>query len=243
MTTLSDSDRAALREEVKREVKEEFRREDRTRRIRSFFVSLAVYALFVGLPLVMVAVMLTRAGMMQMPLLTGMLYHPVAPTRLVQPLVGESADIAWKEALATAKFDQETDQMTISMDENRLTTIVRQGLVNQASSLPFKAEDAQIALDSDRAELFFNTERAGEKVPVRLVFLPSVDRHGELVVDVSDVTIGGASVPAAMRSPMANLLNSFLRNEFMSQMPAGFILRRFEVKPEGMSIVFTAPTK
>jgi hypothetical protein len=241
MSTLSDSDRAALREEVKREVKKELHREGRTRLWWRIFW----YLLILGVPTAIVAVTLAKSGMMQIPLLTKSLYRPVSPTRLVSPLVGSDAEVIWREALASAKQDRTIvpAEVTMSMDESRLTTVIRQGLANQASALPFKADDAQIALDHNRAELFFNTERGGEKVPVRLTFLPSVDRSGKLTVEVTEVIVGGAGVPAMLRAPMANLLNKFLRNEFTSQMPAGFILRRFEVQPEGLTIVFTSPSK
>lgn len=247
LTTLSESDRAALREEVKREVKEELGREDRTRRARHALGCFTVYFIFLGLPLIFVAVMLTRSGLVRLPILTSSLYRPVAPTRVVAPLVGETAEVAWRESLAGVKYEQTTGLMTMTMDENRLTTIVRQGFANQASALPFKANDAQIALDRDRAELFFYTiglwPNDGERVPVRLTFVPNVDASGGLAVEVTEVVIGGASVPAVLRAPMASLFNSFLRNEFTSQMPAGFAFRSLQVQPEGLTIIFTAPSR
>jgi hypothetical protein len=237
LSALSENERAALHEEIRREVKDELHREERIRlRWRLFW-----YFMFTAVPLVIVAVMVARTGLMRIPLLSSSLYHPVTPTRLVAPLVGETAEVAWRESLASAKFDKITGVVTMEMDENRLTTAIREGLAAQADVLPFKTKDAQIALDRGRAELFFFTERGAETVPVRMAFLPSVDRFGNLKVEVSEVIVGGAAVPTAMRAPMATLLNNFLRNEFTSQMPAGFVLRNFDVEPESMIVSFTAP--
>lgn len=236
-TTLSDNDRAALHEEVKREVKDELRREGRKR----LCWKLAWYCLFLGASVLFVSITLAKTGLVRVPLLSSRLYHPVTPTRLVAPLVGETAEVAWRESLASAKYDNLTGVVTMGMDENRLTTVVREGLAAQADALPFKTKDAQVALDSGRAELFFYTERDGQTVPVRVAFVPSVDRNGNLVIDVPEVKVGGAEVPTAMRAPMAKLLNSFLRNEFTSQLPEGVILRGFEVQPENLVFSFTSP--
>lgn len=237
LSTLSENERAAIHEEVKREVKDELRREGRKRLWWKVFW----YFLFTAVPLAILAVMVARTGLMRIPLLSNSLYRPVAPTRLVAPLVGETAEVAWRESLASAKYDKLTGVVTMQMDENRLTTAIREGLAAQADALPFVAKDAQVVLDRNRAELFFYTERDTETVPVRMTFLPSIDRLGNLNVDVTEVVVGGAVVPSAMRAPMAKLLNSFLRNEFTSQMPAGFMLREFTIEPETMVVSFTSP--
>jgi len=239
--SLSDNERVALRDEVKREIKEELRQEERSRRWHGFLIRVAVYLTVLGVSCVIGLVLLARTGLMTVPLLSSRLYHPVMPTRVVTPLVGSNAEVVWREVLASMKYDSLTGDATVSFNEVRLTTIVREGMTAQAESLPFKAEEGQIVLEDGTAELFFYTERSGRKVPVRLAFIPGVDLRGNLSMVVTEAKLGGADMPAMARDSMAKLLNSFLRNEFTSQLPPGFIWRRISVERDNLKIVFTAP--
>lgn len=236
-------DKESLREELKEEIKDELRHEERVRRRVKTLGCLAVYVLVIGTPVILALVFIARSGLfMRVPLLSASLYKPVTPREVVLPLVGTDAETVLKEVAYAAKTDPKTGVVTLTIDEQQLTTSVRAGFEASAQSLPFPVNAAQVSIGAKDAELFFTTVSGGREVPVSLVFAPAV-ASGQVKVEVEKLTIGGATVPQALTGSAASLVNSLLLTELTANLPAGFTLDSLAIEGGKLVLKARVPTK
>jgi len=196
-----DSEKITLtRGELKEEVRKEIRRESR----RRFYVSCALYLVFLtimlGLPFLLLAGIAAKSGLFQVPVLSGWLYEPSAPTRIVVPLAGSGPDAILASMAAKASYDRASGIAEMSLTEQELTTLLSASVAEAAASgtLPIPLESMQAVLLADGTmELYAVTERKGNQAPVILTVTPNVV-NGGLDLRTENFLIGAFDVPDFM---------------------------------------------
>ncbi len=192
------ADREALKEEIKGEIRGDVQR----RKFLSCGGCLLAAAMIVGATVVFAAVSLAKTGLVDVPALSGWLYRPNAPVRIVRPLAGSTSDAVMREVAAGLHYDSATGFMTVAINEAQLTTLVAHAVLSAPQgSLPFTVKSAQIAVEPDALELFAVVPRKNREATVLLRLRPSV-AAGTIHIDVQELAIGQFIVPASFANAL-----------------------------------------
>jgi len=213
--TKTELENPETRQALKKEIMAEIKQDARRRRLLNCLGCLTLELLAVLIPLVFVAVLLARTGLVQVPLLTSWLYRPVAPSRTVLPLAGSNtADILIAE-ISKPKVNPNFGTFKISFNESELTTMAKDGLNAAGDSLPLKVDSVQVAVDADAVELFATSPQKGRAVTIRIRFVPNVD-GGKLKLTINELKIGSLDVPPGASGMLATLLDKSLASAMES---------------------------
>ncbi len=207
--TENDIEQQATRQELKKEIMAEMKHDARRKKVVHCLGCFALELLVIAIPVVFVAVMLAKTGLVNVPLLTSWLYRPNYPSRQVQPLVGSNAAEILIAQATRPKVNPNFGTMTVSFSEAQLTTIAQEGLTAAGSSLPLPMKSLQIAIDADSLELYGVSPQNGRDVTIMAKIVPSVD-GGELKIDVKELKIGALDVPASASQMLTPLLDRSL---------------------------------
>lgn len=185
------------REELKDEIRKEIRHDGR----RRFFVSLIMYLVFffimIALPFLLLAGVAAKTGLYQVPVLSGWLYEPPAPTRIVTPLVGAGPEVILNSMALKATYDPVRGIAELTLSEQELTTLIGASVedASESGTLPFPMSSIQVALLGDGVmEIYAITEREGNQAPVILSVVPEIV-NGGLELQTVDFYIGAFEVP------------------------------------------------
>lgn len=183
------------RESIKKEIKQEIRKEDRRRRLIGCGGLVLVVLLVVGLPSLYVAGMLAKTGFYDIPVLSRSLYKPSMPERDVVPLYGSKPDDIYRVLGTKVRYEAQTSQATFPVTESELTTIVQHSVASAPpNALPFPVKSVQVAIDPDKVEIYAISPQKNRDATVRIRFRPSV-KGGELRADVEEIAIGSLVLP------------------------------------------------
>lgn len=232
-------DAADEREALKEEIKQELRHEDRRRKTIGCLVSFLLMASIVTVPLFIVGSMLAKTGFVDVPLLSGWLYKPSEPVRVVRPLSGSNGKQVMQSVTSKAQFDPAVSTVTVSFSEEELTTLA-QGMLTDPSHLPFEAKTLQVAVMSDYVELFAVSVRPKRNATVRLRFLPVASKDGGVRLDIRELLIGRWLVPKSFSRYVTNIYAAEIEqtaNAFAKGIGA---LRTVELKDGKLTATFRA---
>src|SRR3989338_3783526 len=159
-SALTAADREALKDEIRGEIRAERGHQGRGGFFRvwpggsGFFCGcgssfLSLFFTLV-LPVLLLAGAAAKTGLFDVPFLTKRLYKPTAPTRVVAPLVGTTAEQILAGLSAKAKIDPATGKITLPITESELTTNLSAGLLEEGQAgLPFTINSIQKAIKPD----------------------------------------------------------------------------------------------
>ncbi len=183
------------REALKNEIKKEIRQENLRWRLGAFGGCSLVVLVALAIPTYFVAATLARTGFYKIPFFTQRYYKAAAPVRRVMPLVGSNAQTVITSAVSKAKFDPHTSLLTLTLTETELTTMVQEGVRKaKDGDLPFPVRDVQVAFDDETVEVFAVSPQAAGDTTVRARFVPSADR-GTISFRVQEVRVGDLVLP------------------------------------------------
>jgi len=199
------------RQVLKKEIIDEMQHDVRRRKVRNCLGCLFLVILAVTVPVAIVAVQLAKTGLVEVPLLTSRLYHPIQPSREVRPLFGAKASDILLAAASKAKPTLTLGLIKMSFTEAELTTLAKEGIAASGANLPIPLKSIQVAVDTDAVEIFAVTPQNGRDVTVRARFLPWVDA-GQMKITPKELIIGGLSVPPSLSGALSLVLNKSLGN-------------------------------
>jgi len=232
------------RGELKEEVRKEIRHESR----RRFFVSCALYLVFfafmLGLPFLLLAGIAAKTGLFQVPLLSGWLYEPSAPTRVVVPLVGSGPDAILASMAAKASFDPARGTAEMVLSEQELTTLLSASVTeaSESGTLPIPLASMQAVLLGDGTmELYAITEREGNQAPVILTVTPEAV-NGGLELQTEDFLIGAFDVPDFITNLVLDAFARSVTDSLESSLSGAGTLDDIAIE-EGNIRVYLAPRK
>ncbi len=205
----TELDNQQTRQELKKEIVAEMKHDVRRKKVVRWLGCLGLLLALVAVPVIFVAVMLAKTGLVEVPLLTSWLYRPNYPARQVLPLVGSSASEILLAQATRPKVNPNFGTFTISFTEAQLTTIAKEGLAAAGDSLPLPIKSLQIAVDDDVIELYGISPRDGRDVTITARIVPSVD-GGELKIAVKELKIGALDVPESASQLLTPLLDRSL---------------------------------
>ena len=130
---------------------------------------------------------LSRIGLIDIPVFSPFFYQPLQPTRLIEVAPGQSFD------LATGFKANPAGLIEGEITEEQLTLLLRQFLAGQPES--YFAPTIQAVITPQTVEIF-GLLLQPIKTNVTLDILPAV-AGGQLVLSISQVQIGGLSLPPA----------------------------------------------
>ncbi|MBU1028938.1 hypothetical protein KKE28_01900, partial [Patescibacteria group bacterium] len=184
------------REQLKQEIKEEIKHDGRRKRIITVLITLFVMLAILSTPFLIVAVMAAKTGFVQIPVLTGWLYQPSNPTRLVVPLVGSDTETILNSAIARVDYNPNFNSLNFYLTEKELTTLLSSVINSEDKNpLPFQLDSVQAVLEDDRIEVYALTDGDNDsKVPILVSFVPRAE-GGQLTIESVDVKIGAFKVP------------------------------------------------
>jgi hypothetical protein len=163
------------RQNIRKEIREELRGEDRRKGMVKFGGCLLTLLIFIGIPTAFVAVEAAKTGLVTVPLLTPMLFKEEGPSRVVMPLVGAKPEQVMQIAFARYSYDAATSLLTVPIREEEMTTVFRDAIDHAPpNTLPFPMKDVQLLVDDDDVEMFAHVSRAGHESSLRVRFHPVV---------------------------------------------------------------------
>lgn len=183
---------------LKKELLDELHHEERNRKLVSCIGCLTIKLIIVAIPLLLLAAMVAKTGLYDIPLMTQWLYAETEPTREVAPIVGYTSEQLVERAMARAEYEPSVGVFRIELSENELTRLAQSGLQNSGNAALEEIRDFQLLVDeANGIELFFRILRPERDVPVKSVFQPAVSpESGELVLEISSLEVGALSVPS-----------------------------------------------
>lgn len=199
------------RDALKKEIKSELRAEAARRKVAGYGTCavLALVALLV--PVLLVASVMAKTGLVNVPLLTSRLYKPSSPTRTVVPLVGYGPQDVMSAAMAGAAYNMEVNEVKVEIDEQQLTTLVAHDITaaQGPGGAPFTIASPQIVITPQDMEFFGYAVRGERKGTVLLRFVPHL-KNGALTLAPTEMRLGALTVPNFLASMVLDRLSSSL---------------------------------
>ncbi|MBN1585457.1 hypothetical protein JW899_03765 [Candidatus Uhrbacteria bacterium] len=192
MAIVGDGD--GSREGLKREIRDEIRREDRHRRIRRWLFWLAVKLAVLATAVILAASLVARSGWYEVPLLSSWLYRPLEPIRIVVPLSGYGSEAVTGSALSRAEYDSASGDFAVDLTEQELTTLIAEAVTATADRSPVELRSVQATVDPEGIEVFAVAVRPKRDVTVRFLVAPRAE-NGKLILDITAVTVGSLDIP------------------------------------------------
>lgn len=205
---MDDVERQAFKEEIKDEIAHDARRKARAR----FWWSLAIVAVVVLTPILLVAAALAKTGLVAVPVLSSVLYHPRQPQRLVRPIAGATPESVIQAAAYAAKLDPVTRLATVHLTEAQLTTVV-DPILQLETSLPFHVVHGQVAIDADAAEAYAAIASKDRQSSLLVVFHPRYD-NGVLSLNFEKIAIGDLDLPGFLLRIIETRANKAVNEAF-----------------------------
>jgi len=202
-----EMDNQEARQELKKEIMSEIKHDARRKKIVNCLGCLSLELLVLAIPILFVATMLAKTGLVEIPVMTNWLYRHNEPSRLVVPLAGSNTTEILIAAATRAKIDRNFGILKIGLSESELTTIAQEGLEVAGDALPLPLSSVQIAADDDVVELYVTSPRNGREVAIRARIIPTVE-EGQIKIAVQELRIGALDIPAGVSKMLVPLLNS-----------------------------------
>ncbi|KPJ85811.1 hypothetical protein AMJ57_01735 [Parcubacteria bacterium SG8_24] len=201
------------RDELKKEIKQELRHEAARRKLISCGACLVAELVLLSIPVIFVLVVLAKTGLMTVPLLTGWLYEPVAPTRIVAPLAGSTMQDVLESLPFRADVDLQTGIVELKLTEQELTTILRDtfDMLQEQESFPLEVHSPQMAVTEQWFEMFAVAPRDDREIPLRLRFVPEV-QDGQFEFAPQEMSLGGLTVGEGLSGMMFTFFGGALED-------------------------------
>lgn len=215
---MTRTDDATEREALKDEIKGELKREGARRKAIGCGSCFLLMAAALAIPTFFVLSTLAKTGFVNVPLLSGWLYRPALPVRVVRPLVGSTREQVMQSIVSKVKYDQTTSSMSLMIGEMQATTLV-QAMLDDAKNLPFAASSVQAAVEPEHIEFYFVSVRPGRNATVRVRVFPEV-KDGKIVLTVNELLIGSLNVPPSISRYLITVFGNETEkalNEFAAQ--------------------------
>ncbi len=181
----SSSLTATAKQKEKTQKKSRPKRTNKRRRLKMISGGLGVLILF-GLILV------SKAGMLELPLLTPLFYRQPEPARVIAPAVNGKPDTTG----VGSNFDQQTNIFSVTLNEEVLTHLLRQWQSNIDN--PLLSENPQIVITEGELELFGFLLKPFKTDFVTIRFKPNVNSQNfsfRQALKVTKFRIGNLSLP------------------------------------------------
>jgi hypothetical protein len=203
-----DNQAGPSRSALKKEILDEIHHEERRRKLVSCIGCFTVKLIIVALPLLLMASMVAKTGLYDIPLMTQWLYEETEPTREVLPIVGYTSEQLVDRAMARAQYDAAVGVFRVELSENELTRMAQSGLQDSGNATLTEIQDFQLLVNETTGmELFFRIPRSERLVPVKSTFKPAINPEtGEFALEISSLEIGALDMPAFGVEMMSNLM-------------------------------------
>lgn len=198
------------REKMKKEIKEEIRRDEKRRKLVNCIGCLTLKLVVLLAVVLFTASLVAKTGLYEIPVLTNWLYHPSEPTRIVQPLIGYDGEQVMQNAMARAEYNGITSSFSISLSEQELTTIAAEAAEKSDNESGFAIKSVQMTVSTDGIELFAVSPRSERDVTIKSLFLPSISDNGKMIFDVKTLEIGALDIPGVLVSPVSRIISGQL---------------------------------
>lgn len=195
-------DRPVAQDDVKRIVRQELFLEIFRRKFFSCLGYLVVLLVVFGFPTGLALTFIAKTGFVEVPVLTGWLYEPAKPVRVVTPVSVASTDILLKNVGARARYEPLTNLLTLPIKESELTSLAIDSLKRApAGTLPFAVKDLQVAVLPDKVEIFAVVPREKRDATLLVRLAPRVT-DGTLNLELQELQLGDTHVPNALAQPI-----------------------------------------
>ncbi|MDD5251667.1 MAG: hypothetical protein PHT12_03455 [Patescibacteria group bacterium] len=231
---IPNTEKNAEKEEMKKEIIGEIRRDERRRRLWSCVGCLFVEILIIAVPLYLVASIVAKTGVANVPVLTKWQYRPAAPTRIVTPDSRSTQAIIMEEA-ASAKPEPQLGLVRLRLTEAELTTMVRGAFAAAADQLPFPVSEAQLVVDTGRLELFLVSPRPERPVTVRASFRPNLV-NGALKLEATEIVIGAWQLPSFAVDAIGKAIGEILGQAVTSGISSAGTIQEVKTEPGSLQI-------
>lgn len=200
-----------LRRELRTQVEEEVRSSIRQRTWRQFLLRgigcCGMYlVLLLSIP-TLLAYLVARSGLVEVPWLSDRVVHERAPERVVAAAsVGSIEQLLAPKLRALAASGGASAFPSLTFSEEELTALLRLALAGGGSSFSAQAATAQVAIDRGAVELSGRIAGLGGRATtIRIRGVPSI-RDGKLDVELSDVVVGNLGIPRFLAQTIARSL-------------------------------------
>lgn len=233
------SDKGESREQMKREIMSEIRRDERHRRtwgcLRWMLVKLGLFLV----TLLIVAVGIAKTGLYEIPVLTNWLYQAGEPTRVVQPLMGYDDEQVMQGAMARAEYNGSTGLFSVNLTEKELSTLATGAVGVKDDNFDFTIKSAQMAVMEQGIEVFTVLSRPERDVTVKILVDPLV-KDGKIVLDAKELQVGSLNMPSFLVSSVSKLISG----QFMDSLATGLgELQDVQTKEGELTIIFKPQIK
>lgn len=206
------SDRAAL----KKEIRSEIRHEGIRRKFAGCGSCAVLFLIALAVPTYYLASSVAKTGLMEVPVLSDRGIKPVKPSRVVTPLVGSDSAQVVTAVMSAAVYDPVTSRMTIEFTEQQLTTVLAPLIAGrEALNGDVQFVDGQIAINDGTMELYAVARSHGKDTAMLLEFRPVIDK-GSVTIDAQRLVLGELDVPKTLAdgllSSLVGPLEEGLRN-------------------------------
>ncbi|OGL73822.1 hypothetical protein A3C96_03750 [Candidatus Uhrbacteria bacterium RIFCSPHIGHO2_02_FULL_60_10] len=239
-SALTAADREALKDEIRGEIRAEMRHQARWRFLRGCGCSFLSLFFTLVLPVLLLAGAAAKTGLFDVPFLTKRLYKPTAPTRVVAPLVGTTAEQILAGLSAKAKIDPATGKITLPITESELTTILSAGLLEEGQAgLPFTINSIQTAIKPDGVEVFSEIKLQERASTLALKIIPQVV-GGEIKVSLADIRIGALAVPNSFVDAIVPTLMKSFNESLNKGLGGGGALQAINLREGRLELIVMA---
>ncbi len=226
------------REELKKEIREELKADERSRRLKWMLAMLLIMVALLVAPFVVTGVIVAKTGLVQVPVLSALLYDPVMPSRTVTPLVGSTPEAVLNAAVTRAEYNSNFGTLKLYLTEKELTTVLNSAISNEeVTDTPLPLKSGQAILTDGQIEIYVLTERDdGRSVPILMNVSPDV-QNGRLVTTQSEITIGSLKVPNFAAHSLVQSMTSGLSNAINDALSEGGQLEMIKVTDGRVEII------
>jgi len=126
------------RDQLKKEIRREIKRDEKKQRLVVGLIVLVIFFALLATPFLVLGVVVAKSGVRHVPILSEWFFKPVAPTKIVVPLLGSGPDAVLAAAIARINYNESIGSFTMYLTEQELTTVLNSSISGQESgALPF----------------------------------------------------------------------------------------------------------
>lgn len=126
------------------------------------------------------------------------------------PAATEEIQLTQAPLLPTSPAAAQSNQFTLEMDENQMTSLVASQLQNQTDP---QINDPQVRLRNGQIEFEANVNQSGLSLPLRLAVAVTVDEQGKPDYEVTSANLGPLPLPESILEQFSKQLDVALADQ------------------------------